>query len=490
MQCPYCGTNNSDGGNFCRYCGQSLAGAIPASQVTPAAAGIAAAQEKQRVRKRTRRIAMLCCAWLLVLAALLILLLTRGKKDDGGDEDAALRNEVSTSEPDDQTALAQWSAWSDTLPSDVTEAGYTIETQTLYRTRERQTTTAAQNTLDGWTLTSSEEVAGEYGDWSAWSADKPAEKLDRETQSQTRYRYRSKETTTASTASLSGWTQYDVSYAWGDYGAWSGWSTSAAYASDSRAVQTKTQYRYRTISYSTAYTSWSSWSGWQWDSVSENSLTDVESRTVYGYYWFQCPNCGAHMHVYGITCPTWAYGCGKAYIPESSWHTIYSTTPPDSVNFVEWFGTTRYYAYVDGELVFRWDLNNPGPQTQYRYRTRSSYRVADYGSWSDWSDTYYSSSDTREVESRTLYRYRDRVQKATYYFYRWSDWSAWSTDTISATSDREVETENFYCYRDRVNGTLYHFVRYTDWSEWSQTPQAADSTLEVEQKTQYRYRKK
>lgn len=490
MKCPICGQDNSQDSCFCEYCGRSLPQGIPASQMTPAAAMLAAAQKKKDAQKRARRIALVCGAWAAVLVALLLLLLLRNRtgSEEGGDD--TLRSEVSTGESDSQVELAEWSAWSDALPSGVTEADYTIETQTLYRTRERQTTTAAQDTLDGWTLVGSEEVAGEYGDWSAWSTDKPAASLDRETQSQTRYRYRGKETTTASTASLSGWTQYDVSYAWSDYGAWSGWSTSYVSASDSRAVQTKTQYRYRTISYSTAYTSWSSWSGWQWDAVSGNSLTDVETRTVYGYYWFQCPNCGAHMHGWDIYCPTWAGGCGKAYIPESNWHTIYSTTAPSSVSFKDWYGTGHYYAYVDGELVFRWDYGNPGPQTQYRYRTRTSYQVKNYGSWSNWRDTYYSSSDTRDVESRTLYRYRDRVQKATYYFYRWGNWSEWSSDAVSSSSDREVETGNFYRYRDRVYGTLYHFSRYTDWSAWSLTPQEANSALEVEQKTQYRYQKK
>ena len=80
------------------------------------------------------------------------------------------------------------------------------------------------------------------------------------------------------------------------------------------------------------------------------------------------------MHGWGFTCPTWAGGCGKAELKSEYWHTMWSTTPPGSVDFGDWYGTTHYYAYVDGVLVFRWDYGNPGPKTQYRYRTRSTYQ--------------------------------------------------------------------------------------------------------------------
>lgn len=57
--------------------------------------------------------------------------------------------------------------------------------------------------------------------------------------------------TTSSSPELSGWTRYDISSVWSDYGAWSGWSNTIAYASDSRQVETryidpvyKTKYNY------------------------------------------------------------------------------------------------------------------------------------------------------------------------------------------------------------------------------------------------------
>ena len=45
---------------------------------------------------------------------------------------------------------------------------------------------------------------------------------------------------TSSSSYVEGYTLYNTTSVWGDYGSWSGWSTNAAYASDSRQVETKT----------------------------------------------------------------------------------------------------------------------------------------------------------------------------------------------------------------------------------------------------------
>jgi len=34
-----------------------------------------------------------------------------------------------------------------------------------------------------------------------------------------------------------------------------------------------------------------------------------------------------------------------------------------------------------------------------------------WGNWSAWSGTAYSGSDTRQIETRTLYRYRELVEE-------------------------------------------------------------------------------
>jgi len=288
---------------------------------------------------------------------------------------------------------------------------------------------------------------------------------------------------------MNGWELYDTTYAWGSYGNWSDWSTSAVSASDSREVEVKTQYRYRDITYTQEYSDWSDWGPWTFTSQATGDLVKGESRTVWGYYYFQCPSCGAHMHGWGITCFTWAGGCGKATIPESSWHQIWSPVSWSNAGFAEWHGTGKYYTYLDGQLVFKW-TDGGQAKTQYRYATRSLVDVKNYGQWSAWSDTAYSASSSREVETRTVYRYRDRSQVPSYHFYRWGSWSAWSANQVSAGQNRQVESQPFYRYRDQVLTTTYYFRRWSDWTEYSATEAIASDTVNVETKTLYRYKKK
>lgn len=103
---------------------------------------------------------------------------------------------------------------------------------------------------------------------------------------------------------------------------------------------------------------------------------------------------------------------------------------------------------------------------------------------------YYSNSSSRDVETRTVYRYCTRNPISTYYYYRWKDWSAWSTTTVFQSNTKEVETATFYRYRDRVTQPTYYFQRWTEWSEYFESPVGESDTVEVRTKTQYRYHSK
>ena len=388
---------------------------------------------------------------------------------------------------DTATGNGDYGAWSDWSQTAVSKSDTRdVETQTRYRYSDKETTTSNSSSKSGWTLDNTTYSWGDYGAWSDWSATAASGSDSRQVETQTRYRYRDKETTTSSSSSLSGWTQYNVTTSWGDWGGWSGWQTDYVSANDGRQVDTKKQYRYRDIYYTTQYTSWSSWSGWQDSYVASNDLTDVETRTVYNYYYYQCPNCGAHWHGYGFTCFTWGGGCGSATVP-NNYHEVWGTIPQSQMGFRDWHGTGYTYAYYDGQLVFR-NIYGDSSKTQYRYRTRSTYQDKSYSSWSAWSDSAYSSSSTREVETRTLYRYRTRGQVSTYYFYRWKDWSSWSTTAVSGNDNRQVETAVYYRYRDRASIPTYHFSRWKDWSSWSTTAVSQSNTKKVETATFYRYR--
>ena len=391
---------------------------------------------------------------------------------------------------DTATGNGDYGAWSDWSQTAVSQTDIRdVETQTRYRYSDKENTTGSSSTMAGWTLENTTYSWGDYGAWSQWSTDKATKSDSRDVQAETRYRYRDKETATSSNSSMSGWTQYNVTTAWGNWGGWSGWATDYVSANDGRQVETKKQYRYRDIYYTTQYTSWGSWSSWQDNYVASNDLTDVETRTAYHYYYYLCPHCGAHMYQYN-TCFTWAGGCG-GNIPSSAYNTLrspiaYSSTynfHGTGVNCADNTEQGRAFAFTSSSSPYY-----VAPITQYRYRTRSTYQDKSYGSWSSWSDSSYSSSSTREVETRTMYRYRTRSQVSTYNYYRWKDWSSWSTTAVSGNDNRQVETATYYRYRDRASVPTYHFSHWKDWSSWSETSYSQSSTRKVETATFYRYR--
>ena len=395
----------------------------------------------------------------------------------------------SSGTPDDGTkSQTTWSDWSEDLPSAVSKAEYSVEEQTLYRSRDKQTKTSTSSSkMDGWTLEETVDK-GEYGAWSDWSRTKVNSSDTREVDKETRYRSRSLDTTTSSNSSLDGWELADTTYSWGDYGAWSDWSTTAVSSSDSRKVETQTQYRYRSKSTSQQYTAWSDWSGWSTNSVSSSSTKEVQTRTVYGYYYFSCKYCGAHMHYWGNNvCYTWMGGCGRSNaVYSDSFSVVWSTTPWSQATDPEKTG----HAHIGSKPNYLFVWSDCGTATQYRYRTRSLQNVTNYGSWSGWSTSAVSSSSTRDVQTRTVYRYCDRHQVATYHFQRWGDWSNWTTQKLTASATTQVDSATFYRYRDKASKKTYIFSRWSDWSEWSETPAYKSDTKQVETKTVYRYRAK
>lgn len=304
-----------------------------------------------------------------------------------------------------------WSDWMTSLPSGINSSGYYIDQKTQYRSRNIERTASSNPSMSGWTLYNQESSWGPYGNWSEWTTNNLQASDSQQIEKKVQYRYRDKETTTSNNSSLNGWTQIGSSSAWTDYGAWSGWQDSAVSASDSRKVET---------------------------------------RTVYGYYYFQCPNCGRHMHGHSLTCPTWAGGCGNATIPESSWHAAYSPTSWEYANLQEWYGTGKYYTTIlDGAIWFKWPEG--GYKTQYRYCDRSyvtTYSYERWGEWSDWSDSAYAVTNTRLVESRTVYRSRSRQLINTYYFERYSAWSNYS-DVKPSGSNIEIQTRVVYRYKKK-----------------------------------------
>lgn len=120
------------------------------------------------------------------------------------------------------------------------------------------------------------------------------------------------------------------------------------------------------------YSAWSEWSDWTFERQDTNALVKEESRTVWSYYYYQCPSCGRHTPQYGKYCNFWNKGCGSVKIPDSSWHAVYSTIPHEKAVY-GWDGNNWYYLELEGiGVVFRrTEEYGGGVKTQYRYSTRT-----------------------------------------------------------------------------------------------------------------------
>ena len=122
--------------------------------------------------------------------------------------------------------------------------------------------------------------------------------------------------------------------------------------------------------------SWGSWSAWQDTPVTASSTRQVETRKVYGYYYYKCPNCGNHMHVWNVGDPKWCGGCGYTGSLKGTEFVVFTThyynRHNPKANLSDWHGTSKWY-YIDSTYgrLYAWiDSGNPSPdgKTQYRYR--------------------------------------------------------------------------------------------------------------------------
>lgn len=261
--------------------------------------------------------------------------------------------------------------------------------------------------------------------WSAWSTSAPPSNALK-TESKTEYRYRTKSYTTSTDSALSGWTKYNTTSAYSGWSGWSAWQDASVSSSDLREVKTQT------VQDTTKYTAWSDWSGWQDAAITSSNLVDVETRQVVVSSNYKTQyNYSRYKNSAGTWCGptkgTWnGYSC--TVFQETGWmNSALTYVRTDQTNQA---GTVKVYKKSGDSLHWYneqtkqvWVSDNY--KTQYRKRTRS------YG-------------------TKTQYSYRTRSLNYTYYYYKWSDWSGWSTDKVTGNNDKEVETRTTYRYISNI----------------------------------------
>lgn len=217
--------------------------------------------------------------------------------------------------------------------------------------------------------------------WSSWKEEEPSESAT-EVESRTEYRYSDKVTTVSSSPNLTGWENCTAEGYWGDYGAWSAWSRNQYWASDSRQVDSQT-------------------------------VTDRAAYSLQEYYFFKYYKSGTGwMYSY-------ADRTGGAGVSNVEFHQTWINTSGDSKTMV-------YNGLDDG--IPRYVCDPPQVyQVEYWYKGAQVQNIP--------------------AETHTEWRCRDRQYLYRYHYTKWNDWSAWSTTPYTASDTRKVETRTVYRYK-------------------------------------------
>lgn len=174
-----------------------------------------------------------------------------------------------------------------------------------------------------------------------------------------------------------------------------------------------------------AYTAWSSWSSYSTKRQSTSALKEEDKAvTGYRYYAFVCSSCG-QRDPYSGKCSK----CGKT--GTLSWQEMYYEKIGSAVTSgAGSWDSTRGYCTINGK---RWTYEKPGysngaggtgqPTTKmYRYRTRQQYYNYNYvqTNFSNWQTDPVTPSSTRQVETRTTYRFKsDNIEIPCYNYKRY-----------------------------------------------------------------------
>lgn len=188
-------------------------------------------------------------------------------------------------------------------------------------------------------------------------------------------------------------------------------------------IEEKTQYRWRQkeylerpykmplSTYVRTDTTYGDWEDWQKEYISESDDIDVETRTrsTPVKYHF------AHWCTGNISNPDLRYRSGNyRFCDEVTYHDLgwFDSPIPHSED-----SDTDYTYYVNGEKYrcsnscWRWFLfeTSGGEYTEYRWRKiYKTYVYWQWGMWSDFSDYNPGYGTDMEVDTMTLYRYKEK----------------------------------------------------------------------------------
>lgn len=337
----------------------------------------------------------------------------------------------------------QWSEWSTVKPADSSE--YRVEQRTMYRYRDKQTATSSEEEYNGWTRDDS-KTKQVWTKWSDWQDEEVTDSDTRIVKTRTQYHYRDKKTTSSTSSTMAGWTQYNTTTTWGG---WSAWQDGAVGGTSTRQVQTRqvqtqaayTQYRYK-----------------RWNNASNT-------------YWHFCETCaknqrGGTWHIVytpWMNTPITSYDTGQYCNHGYS----YKNDGQKTYNYIN-NGKKEHYYYQETQTV-------PAQhKTQYSYRDATiTYYYYQWGDWSSWSTEEATATDSRQVEDKTQYSYREETPVYTYY--QWDNWSDYSLKEPKEQEDREIEEQVQYRYCKVAAATTEQATTQQPTTQQATTQQPAPS---------------
>ena len=238
--------------------------------------------------------------------------------------------------------------------------------------------TCTEYAIDKYTCSSCGDTytkyAGEYTDWSTTKPDVDEALIETKTQ----YRYKDYETLTSYEADLEGYTL--LSSEWEQTGTGSvtyvkSWPSGFPTSSNTYATYNKIGDKVTA-------------------SETDTDKTEVNSDALVGYLWY-------HWCSYGGDTST-------SYETNTNWcfHVFFSTTTPSQAdNYDSSDGSYKLSSSTQCPYcVWYWPV---AVYTQDYTTYQNKFTYERWTSWSSWSDDVATASDTRQVKTRTVYRYID-----------------------------------------------------------------------------------
>jgi beta-lactam-binding protein with PASTA domain len=226
--------------------------------------------------------------------------------------------------------------------------------------------------------------------WSEWVESLPSgvTSATHEIENKNQARTRTKETTTSSSSSMEGWIADGQVTSWGNYGDWTGWSTSNPGGNtDSREVEQRSEtVSYLVICYQTQDAN-DPYNRWFRDFSLNGNYAGYGARASYGEHYYE-----------------WTVSRGEydslPRIGPGGWRN----------EFQSGYNKTTGSTGISGNERI-WFKKNENKETQYHYRERTqiiTYKFYRWTDWGAWQDGTGSTSGNTEAENRSLSRYREK----------------------------------------------------------------------------------